>query len=72
VPNHGRGRSTRTPAGSGRKLGQAGVVGHVVNVRGVGYRLVDRIPAVLGDPARDGELGSDTPLVTLRQVGHAA
>jgi DNA-binding response OmpR family regulator len=54
-----------------RKLRRAGAGGHVVNVRGVGYRLVDRVPEMLGEPVRHGEpsSGREAPL---RPLGDAA
>jgi hypothetical protein len=48
-----------------RKLEQAGAHGHVVNRRGVGYRLVDRG----SEPDADSGAGA---LVALRRVGTAA
>ena len=48
-----------------RKLERAGAVGHVVNRRGVGYRLVDR------GAERDEGSGAGA-LVALRRVGTAA
>ena len=38
-----------------KKLRQAGAKGYVVNLRGVGYRLVDRIPATDDQGARNGK-----------------
>jgi hypothetical protein len=38
-----------------RKLGHAGAIGHVVNVRGVGYRLVDRVPELVGPRGLNGD-----------------
>jgi DNA-binding response OmpR family regulator len=48
-----------------RKLERAGAVGHVVNRRGVGYRLVDRGPEAHAD-------GGKEALVALRRVGTGA
>jgi DNA-binding winged helix-turn-helix (wHTH) protein len=55
-----------------RKLGHAGAVGHVVNVRGVGYRLVDRVPELMGRRGlnNDSATGNRTP--RMRQLGDAA
>ena len=44
-----------------RKLCHAGAIGHVVNVRGVGYRLVDRLPELGGQPLAECELRSGQP-----------
>jgi len=35
-----------------RKLHRAGAAGHVVNLRGLGYRLVDRVPELLAESGR--------------------
>jgi DNA-binding response OmpR family regulator len=53
------GRSTPTPAACG-KSSPPGAVGHVVNRRGVGYRLVDRVPAPIdqGVPGAAASNGS--------------
>ena len=56
-----------------RKLHQAGAAGHVVNRRGIGYRLLDRMP---GDGAGEGagspELRQSAPSRALRRLDTAA
>ena len=56
-----------------KKLARAGAVGYVVNQRGVGYRLVDRVPAVLdqGEAARASANGSGS-LIELAGARRAA
>lgn len=56
-----------------RKLERAGAVGYVLNCRGVGYRVVDRAPAVVGQ----GQERGSTPnaagsLIELRGARRAA
>jgi hypothetical protein len=55
-----------------KKLAEAGAVGWVMNRRGVGYRLVDRAPAVIDqgqrrDPAAHGS-GSLVELAGARRA----
>jgi DNA-binding response OmpR family regulator len=56
-----------------KKLQRAGAVGYVVNRRGVGYRLVDRAPALIdqGQPGAVSANGSGS-LVELDSARHAA
>ena len=37
-----------------KKLRLAGAAGHIVNKRSVGYRLVDRAPAMTGEVGAEG------------------
>jgi DNA-binding response OmpR family regulator len=55
-----------------RKLDQAGAPGHIVNVRGVGYRLVDRVPELVGQPGRNGDSATDTASGRAQPLRHAA
>ena len=55
-----------------RKLGQAGAAGHVVNVRGVGYRLVDRLPELVGQPGLNGGSAAGNGTGTARRLADAA
>ena len=55
-----------------RKLGQAGAAGHVVNVRGVGYRLVDRLPELVGQSRLDGDPGGSYGGGTIQRLAGAA
>jgi DNA-binding response OmpR family regulator len=55
-----------------RKLGQAGAIGHVVNVRGVGYRLVDRVPELVGRRGLNNDSATGTRTPRMRQLGDAA
>jgi hypothetical protein len=55
-----------------RKLGHAGAIGHVVNVRGVGYRLLDRVPELLGGSGRDGEPVGSGRIPTVQRLRDAA
>jgi DNA-binding response OmpR family regulator len=56
-----------------KKLERAGAVGYVVNRCGVGYRLVDRVPAVIdqGRPGAADRNGSGS-LVDLARARRAA
>jgi DNA-binding response OmpR family regulator len=55
-----------------RKLERVGAAGHVVNRRGVGYRLVDRLPELMVESRQDCEPGSGSPAVALRRLNDAA
>jgi DNA-binding response OmpR family regulator len=56
-----------------RKLAQAGAVGYVVNRRGVGYRLVDRAPALIDQGQRRGPAANGSgSLVELAGARRAA
>ena len=56
-----------------RKLEKAGARGYVVNCRGVGYRLVDRAPAVVDQAQERGTLPHAAgSLIELRGERHAA
>jgi hypothetical protein len=48
-----------------RKLEQAGATGHVVNRRGIGYRLVDRAPEAPDGETGDGQATRGGALVEL-------
>jgi DNA-binding response OmpR family regulator len=56
-----------------RKLQRAGATGHVVNTRGVGYRLIDRVPEMPGSGAvSETPVGGETGRVVLQRLGTAA
>lgn len=55
-----------------RKLREAGAEGHVVNRRGVGYRLVDRVPDGPLPEAAAGDTGIAAGAVALQRLGTAA
>jgi hypothetical protein len=47
------------------KLEQAGATGHVVNRRGIGYRLVDRVPETADGAPDDGQASGGGTLIDL-------
>jgi DNA-binding response OmpR family regulator len=56
-----------------KKLAQAGAVGHVVNRRGLGYRLLDRAPAAVDQgPGWDPNPNRSGSLIELAGAGRAA
>jgi DNA-binding response OmpR family regulator len=55
-----------------RKLGRAGAIGHVVNVRGVGYRLVDRVPELIGRSGLNGDSAAGGRTGSVQQLADAA
>jgi hypothetical protein len=56
-----------------RKLHRAGATGHVVNRRGVGYRLVDRVAELLGESGRGRQRASgDGAVIELWRVSDAS
>jgi DNA-binding response OmpR family regulator len=55
-----------------RKLGRAGAIGHVVNVRGVGYRLVDRVPGLVDPRGLDGDPATGDRTGAMQRLADAA